>query len=194
MPNGYSSKAVFLDRDGTIIVDKDYLKTPEEVELIPGTIEAIKLFNTLKLPVVVISNQSGVARGYFSEEDVQRVNHRLQSLLQSKGARVDKIYYCPHYPEGVVEKYSVECDCRKPKPGMILKACRDLGITPDGSFVVGDKDSDIILGRAVNALTILVLTGKGETAVQKPDFVAKNILEAAHWIEGRLKYERSTIL
>ena len=179
-------RAVFVDRDGTIIVDKGYLKDPDEVEIIPGAIEAIRIFNSLSFPVIVISNQSGVARGFFSIEDVERVNKHIALLFEKEGAHIDRFYYCPHYPGGVVAEYSYECDCRKPKPGMLLRASEELGIKPSVSFVVGDKDADILLGKAVGATSILVLTGQGNLAKETPDFVAPNILEAAYWIKEKV--------
>ena len=178
-------RAVFVDRDGTIIVDKNYLSDPDEVELIPGAVEALKIFNSLSFLVVVVSNQSGVARGFYSIDDVERVNRHIRLLFEREGAYIDKFYYCPHYSGGVIAEYSYECDCRKPRAGMLLRASSELEIELSRSFVVGDKDADILLGRAVGATCILVLTGQGSLATQKPDFVAKDILEAARWIKKR---------
>jgi len=183
--------AVFIDRDGTLIVDKGYLGDPEGVEFIPNAIEALRILNGLGYIVVVVSNQSGVARGFFTIQDVERVNQRVIELAEKSGARIDAIYYCPHYEGGIVEEYAISCNCRKPAPGLLFRARDELNIDLRGSFVVGDKEADIELAKNVGARGILVLTGYGhETLAQtkvKPDYIAKDILDAAEWIKRNTK-------
>jgi D-glycero-D-manno-heptose 1,7-bisphosphate phosphatase len=179
-------RAVFLDRDGTINVEVGYLSRPEDFALIEGSADAVRRLNEAGFLVVVVSNQSGVARGYFGEEDVRRVNERMERELERAGAHLDAIYYCPHYPEGTVEEYRVECDCRKPGPGMIRRAEKELGIDASDSYVVGDHRGDIMLAKSVDARSILVVTGHGADELEKlrqegvePDHVAKDLAEAA---------------
>lgn len=137
------NKAFFLDRDGTINVDTKYLGNPNEVKLLPGSAEAIKKMNDLGYYVIVISNQSGVARGYFGIKDVELVNERLNELLKEYGAHIDKFYYCPHLSNGIVPAYSVDCDCRKPKLGMFQKAIEDFSLDPQKCYACGDKPRDV---------------------------------------------------
>jgi len=147
-------RAVFLDRDGTLIVDKNYLSDPAGVVLFDRTIESLIRMMQLGLSLVVVSNQSGVGRGYFSMKDVDAVNSRIDSLLRQDGIEIAGWYVCPHAPD---EK----CSCRKPKPGMIEAASQDLGLDPSRSYVIGDKRADVDLALAVGACGILVTTGYG---------------------------------
>ncbi|MFH0800868.1 MAG: D-glycero-beta-D-manno-heptose 1,7-bisphosphate 7-phosphatase [bacterium] len=189
--NTIRTSAVFLDRDGTIIEDADFLADPEDISFIKGAPEALSALQKAGFKLVLISNQSGVARGYFTEEAVQDVHRRLEELLESRGVKLDGVYYCPHLPDGAVEKYRLECNCRKPKTGMIRRAVEELGVDPARSFCVGDKESDIEAGRAAGCRTVLVLTGKGLNTSgaisleNRPDFIAKHIGEAAEWILGQ---------
>jgi D-glycero-D-manno-heptose 1,7-bisphosphate phosphatase len=174
--------AVFLDRDGTINEEVDYLDDPERLRLIPGAGEAIRLLKNAGIPVIVVSNQSGVGRGYFSKATVEAIHQQLAKRLAMHGACVDAIYYCPHHPdEG--------CECRKPKAGMLLQAARKHGIDTRRAFMVGDKVSDLDAGREVGCRTLLVLTGYGEQAretskntVFKPDYISTDLYDAAKWI------------
>jgi D-glycero-D-manno-heptose 1,7-bisphosphate phosphatase len=179
-------KAVFLDRDGTINKEVNYLNHPDQVKLISGSAEGIKLLNENGFTVVVITNQSGVARGIIEEESLPLIKDRLCSLLEEKGAIVDGYYYCPHYPDGKIEKYAFKCDCRKPEPGMLRKAAEDFDIDLKGSYVVGDKACDIKLGKNVGAVSIMVKTGYGEYEAENlelsPDYTADNLFDAAQWI------------
>lgn len=179
-------KAVFLDRDGTINEDVNYLNHPDQIELISGAAEGIKLLSDNDFIVVVITNQSGVARGIIEEENLPLIKERLCSLLEEKGARIDGYYYCPHYPEGKVEKYAVKCDCRKPESGMLRQAAEDLDIDLKESYVVGDKSCDVVLGKNVGAVSIMVKTGYGESEAENckpsPDYTADNLFDAAQWI------------
>ena len=173
--------AVFLDRDGTVIVDKHYLHDPAGVELLPRAAKGLRRMRALGLPLVLVSNQSGVGRGYFSLADVQRVHRRLQELLLEENIELDGIYVCPHAPEEA-------CGCRKPLPGLIEQASRELGLEPGQSFVIGDKPCDVDLGLAVNATTFLVTTVKGGIHATdgscRPHHVVADLLDAARGIEN----------
>ena len=185
-------RAVFLDRDGTIIEEVGYLDRPERVELFPWTIDAVRVLNRAGLAVVLVSNQSGVARGFFSEAIVDAIHQRMGDLLAEGGARIDAYYYCPHHPDGKVPRYTQVCDCRKPGRALVDRAARDLGIDPARSFVVGDRWLDIALGRAVGAQSVLVRTGYGASEEEKPqgdleaDVIVDNLIAASSWILGRL--------
>ncbi len=158
--------ALFLDRDGTVMVDKDYLSDPEQIELIPGAVEALKSARQLGYKLVILSNQSGVARGIFSLAGVERVNARLRQILRDQGVEVDGIFYCPHYPGGSVAEFAVSCDCRKPAPLMAERAARELGIDLQRSIVIGDKEDDLNLARVLGVSGILVRTGHGTKTEQ----------------------------
>lgn len=140
--------AVFLDRDGVLNVDKGYLYKKEEFEWMRGAIAAVKRLNGLGYMVFVVTNQSGVARGYYSEDDVAALHAWMNSELGRQGARIDKFYYCPHYTEGTASEYVIVCQCRKPLPGLILTAFDEWDIDKAGSFLVGDKDSDLAAAAA----------------------------------------------
>ncbi|MDR7866252.1 MAG: HAD family hydrolase [Sporomusaceae bacterium] len=140
--------AAFLDRDGVLNVDKGYLFRSEEFEWIPGAIEAVKLLNARGYLVFVVTNQSGVARGYYGEEDVIRLHDWMNGELARHGTRIDKFYYCPHYTEGTALEYVTACQCRKPLPGLILAAFAEWAIDREKSFLIGDKDSDIAAAAA----------------------------------------------
>jgi D-glycero-D-manno-heptose 1,7-bisphosphate phosphatase len=180
--------AVFLDRDGTLIKDIGYLRFTREVAFYPWSIDAVRALNQAGFPVVVTTNQSGVARGIITEPMIEDVHRHLSMLLDAGGARIDAYYYCPHHPEGTVEIYRTPCDCRKPGCGMIERASADLGLDPGRSFVVGDKWIDVGAGRAAGARTILVRTGYGAAEETEPpadltaDAVVDNLVEAVSWI------------
>jgi D-glycero-D-manno-heptose 1,7-bisphosphate phosphatase len=186
--------AVFFDRDGTLNVDVGYLRSAGEMQLIPGAAEAVRLLNERQILTCIISNQSGVARGYFTEADLVPIHDRLQELLAGGGAHIDRIYYCPHHPTEGRPPYNIECSCRKPYTGMLRKATEEFPIALESSFVVGDKALDIQVGKAAGACSILVLTGFGGSAVEEcrrngalPDFVAPTIVEAVHYILHHLE-------
>lgn len=177
--------AVFLDRDGTINVEVGYLSRPEDFRLIDGSAGAIRRLNEAGFLVVVVSNQSGVARGYFGEDAVAKVNETMTRELEKLGARLDAIYYCPHFSDGVVEQYRRECDCRKPRPGMVRQAQKDFDLDMRRSYVVGDHRGDILLAKNVGVRSILVVTGHGAEELEKlrgegvqPDWVVNNLAEA----------------
>lgn len=156
--------AIFLDRDGVIIDDVNYLATPDQVRFIPGSIEAIASLNRAGWPVIVVTNQAGVARGYFPQQAVVRVHRHIADQLAEMSARIDAFYYCPHHPEGEVEAYRLACRCRKPRPGMLRRAANEHGLDLDRSWLIGDRVSDLEAGAAVGARTILVRTGYGAAA------------------------------
>ena len=198
-----------MDRDGTITKEKNYISDPKKVELLPTSAEAIKLLNSKEFKVLVVTNQSGVERGYFSLETLHKVNKKILGLLKPEGAHIDKIYFCPHRPED-------NCECRKPNPGMLNQAKKEFNVDLKHSYIIGDRPEDIELGRRAGLKTILVLTGYGKEVLKlikpefeikelseteeilsdygkstlrsvNPDFVAKNLLEAANWICEKIK-------
>lgn len=148
--------AIFLDRDGTINVEKHYLYKLEDWEWIPGAIETIGEFNKAGYSVVIVSNQAGIARGYYGEVDLQRLNQFIQKELAKTGAQVDRFYHCPHHPE-----FTGECDCRKPKCGMLLRATLELNLDLTRSWLIGDKLTDIQAARAAGVKAVMVRTGYG---------------------------------
>ena len=183
-----SDSAVFLDRDGTLIEEVGYLDRPERVELYPWSVDAIRALNRAGFRIVLVSNQSGVARGFFSEEVVQKVHDRIAELLARGGAAIDAYYYCPHHPDGKVPAYARACDCRKPGRALVDRAVRELGVNPARSFTVGDRWLDIALARTIGAQGLLVRTGYGLTEENRPpeglaaDAVVDNLVQAAGWI------------
>jgi D-glycero-D-manno-heptose 1,7-bisphosphate phosphatase len=188
-----SRPAVFFDRDNTLIVSDGYLGDPEKVVLIAGAADLIARVRKLGYAVVVVSNQSGVARGMFDETATQAVNARVQQLLLQANpqAHIDAHEYCPHHPEAPVEKYRVRCDCRKPKPGMILKAARELDLDLSRSWLVGDAPRDIEAGKAAGCRTILFVDealaaspAAMESGKVEPDYRVATLSEAAKIIEG----------
>jgi D-glycero-D-manno-heptose 1,7-bisphosphate phosphatase len=181
--------AVFVDRDGTINQEVGYIGQVKDLMLIPGSAEAIRLVNQSGRKVVVISNQSGVARGYFDEQVVETINAALVNMLAAEHAQVDGIYYCPHHPKGY-PPYNIECSCRKPASGMLLQATDDLNIDLTKSAVIGDKYTDVLTGHRLGIPGLLVCTGFGEGEIEKysvtwnraPDFIAADLLEAVRWL------------
>lgn len=160
-------KAVFLDRDGTINEEVDFLHRPEEMALIPGAARAIRRLREGGFFVVVVTNQSGVGRGYYSEADVENLHRHMAEELAQEGASIDAWYFCPHHPEKAMESYRVECDCRKPLPGMLHAGAADLDINLSASYMVGDKLADIGAARAAGCFPILVATGYGQGVAAK---------------------------
>lgn len=177
-----AAPAVFLDRDGTINVDIGYLSNPADLVLLPGVVAAIRAFNRAGWLVVVISNQSGIGRGYFDETVLAAVHARLIDGLAAGGARIDAIYYCPHHP-------AAGCNCRKPATGLIERARQERGIDLSRSWVIGDKLSDIELGRRAGCRTALVLAGaKGgaSPSICPADLLVRDLAEAAAGILGQV--------
>lgn len=153
-------RAVFLDRDGTINIEKEYLYQAKEFEFIPGVPEAIRLLNEAGIMVVVVTNQSGVARGYYTEDDVEILHRHIAQELKLHEAHIDAWLYCPHHPDGR-GSYALPCMCRKPLPGMLFEAATRYDIDLDDSIMIGDKQADIEAGIAAGCQTILVRTGYG---------------------------------
>lgn len=182
--------AVFIDRDGTLIADAEYLCDPDKLELFEESAASLKKLNDANILAILVTNQSGVARGYFDENTVNLLNQKLSDELKKQNASLDAVYYCPHHKNGAVEKYKKECDCRKPKTGLIKQAINDFKeIDLKKSYVIGDKASDIELAKNAGCKSILVKTGYGkqvlEGSYQKyidPDFIAENMKDAVEWI------------
>jgi len=164
---GEAAPAVFFDRDGTVIVDKHFLSEPDQIEFEKGAVEAMRKVHRLGFKIVVISNQSGVARGLFDEATVRQINARLVESLAQQQVEVDAVYYCPHYAKGTVAEYAFECGCRKPAPGMLEEAARQLNIDLRKSYAVGDKLDDVFLGFTSPVRGLLVRTGKGAAEEQR---------------------------
>jgi D-glycero-D-manno-heptose 1,7-bisphosphate phosphatase len=187
-----AGRAAFLDRDGTIIEEVGYLDRPERVVFYPWTIDAIRVLNRAGIAVVMVTNQSGVARGFFAEAVVDEVHRHMAAMLAEGGARIDAYYYCPHHPDGKVPGYAQVCDCRKPGRALVDRAVREFGIDPARSFVVGDRWVDVALAHTIGAGAILVRTGYGMSEELKPpanltaDVVVDNLIAAASWMLGRL--------
>lgn len=183
-------KCIFLDRDGNINVEKDYLHKVEEFEFIDGAREAIKIFNELGYLVVVVTNQSGVARGYYDENSVKTLHDYLQKEVEKIGGHIDGFYYCPHHPEKGIGEYKLDCNCRKPEPGMFLEAQKDLDIDFSSSIMVGDKISDVKAGENLGMRSILVRTGHGleeEKKIKNSCEVHENLYEFAKKLEKESK-------
>ncbi len=198
-PSGEVMKAaVFLDRDGTLNEEVGYINHIDRFRLFPWSAAAVKKLNHAGIPVVVLTNQSGVARGYFPESLVREIHVRLEEDLGRCGAHLDGIYYCPHHPDAKIPAYRESCDCRKPAVGMMRRAAGDLDLDLMASFVVGDRYQDISMGLHAGARGVLILTGygKGEYQYQKdtwprqPDHVAVNLLEAVDWILTQIGQEQ----
>jgi D-glycero-D-manno-heptose 1,7-bisphosphate phosphatase len=180
--------AVFLDRDGTMIREVGYLRSPVQLRLLPRAASAIKRLNDAGFAVIVTTNQSGIARGILTEADLALTNEALQRRLARRGARVDAFHFCPHHPEVGPPKYRRRCRCRKPSPGMLLRAARELDLDLSRSFAVGDSARDLLAGRNAGARAILVRTGYGrrtevEYAEELPaDHVADDLAAAVEWV------------
>ncbi|HNU86153.1 MAG TPA: HAD family hydrolase [Syntrophales bacterium] len=176
--------AVFLDRDGTISEEVNYLSRMEQLRLYPQTLEAIRLITDAGMKAVVVTNQSGIARGYFTEDFVRSVHDRINELLRAGGARIDGFYVCPHHPVYGNGIYKQDCDCRKPKPGLLLQAAAELDIDLARSYMVGDMLKDIEAGKNAGAKGVLVRTGYGVNIVRTdmPAYIAEDVLDAVQWI------------
>ena len=179
-----------MDRDGTVSHEVGYINHVSRMRPYSFTSEAVRLIRDADLLAVLVTNQAGVARGYFEEDMVRRVHDRLQGILALDGTALDAIYYCPHHPTAGDPPYRVNCDCRKPQPGMLIRAVADLDIDLERSFMVGDKISDVEMAVDLGMTGILVKTGYGRGELEnqshrwqkQPHFIAENLLEAAKWI------------
>lgn len=188
--NMQKKPAVFLDRDGTINEEMGYINHPDRFRLLPGVIEAIRLLNRNDFITIIVTNQAGIARGYFTEEMLKKIHNNLRSQLQDSGVFIDAIYYCPHHPDVGKEPYRYRCNCRKPLPGMIEKACKDFPVDLNCSYLVGDRYKDMIFAKRFSLTSVMVLTGYGQGEYQyqreswkvQPDYIAGNLFEAVRWI------------
>lgn len=181
-----TNQAVFLDKDGTLIKDVPYNVNPDLIELTYGAIEGLQLLQSFGYKLIVISNQSGVARGYFSESKLEGVQEHLSKVLLEQGIKLDGFYYCPHHPDGVVTEYAINCDCRKPEPGLILRASSEHDINLSDSWFIGDILNDVEAGHRSGCKTILIDNGN-ETEWQLspmriPNHVVNDIATAAQII------------
>jgi D-glycero-D-manno-heptose 1,7-bisphosphate phosphatase len=184
-----SRPAVFIDRDGTLTDEVGYVNHPSRLRLLPRSAEAIRRLNAAGIAAVVVTNQAGIARGYFSEEVLHAVNDALTAELGRAGARLDGLYVCAHHPSEGEPPWRAQCECRKPRPGLLLRAAAELGLDLPRSTMVGDKPSDLAVGRAVGAAGVLVLTGYGlgeweyrrQHFGTEPDHVAADLLDAVEW-------------
>lgn len=183
--------AVFFDRDGTLNVEAGYIKILENLVLAENAAEAIKKLNDNDILSILVTNQTGPARDYYAETHVKDLNNRLESLLKAENAYLDKMYYCPHLKTGIVKEYSFDCDCRKPKTGLIDQALKDFPQIEAGkSYVVGDKATDIELAHNAGCKGILLTTGYGQQVLDgtyqnlncKPAYITDNVLDAVNWI------------
>lgn len=184
------NRAVFLDRDGTIVEERDYLARREELRFIPGSKEAIKRLRDAGFKIVVVTNQSGIARGYFTEQTIHDIHETIQQRLRPLGTRIDGFYYCPHHPSKGLARYRMKCNCRKPGPGMFLQAVRELGLDLNKSFLVGDSVEDIRAAQNLRIKPILVLTGYGRESrhyVPREVITVRRLADAAELI---LKVEK----
>lgn len=190
-------KAIFIDRDGTLIKEKDFLQDTNEVEPEENSVEALKIAKEAGYKIIIISNQSGVARGYFDEAKVSEINHKVSDIFAESGVNIDQFLFCPHLKGAKNPQYDVECNCRKPAPGMIETALEHFNISPSKSFVIGDKLADVGLGYLVGGKSILVRTGYGQkqekllrsTLTPRPEKVLNNLFEAVKYITGQLDRE-----
>jgi D-glycero-D-manno-heptose 1,7-bisphosphate phosphatase len=182
-------RAVFIDRDGTLTEEVGYVNHPARLRLLPRSAEAIRRLNESGVAAVVVTNQAGIARGYFSEEVLQAVHEALHHQLKRAGAHLDGVYVCPHHPSEGAPPYRADCTCRKPKPGLLQRAAAELDLDLGRSVLVGDKASDLVAARAVGSRSVLVLTGYGlgewehrrATFPSPPDHVAEDLLGAVEW-------------
>ncbi|SNZ02845.1 D-glycero-D-manno-heptose 1,7-bisphosphate phosphatase [Persephonella hydrogeniphila] len=173
------NKAVFLDRDGVINEDYGFVHRIEDFFIYPEVFPALKKLQEAGFKLLIVTNQSGIAVGYYTEEDFKKVTDYMLSVFKKEGIKIDKVYYCPHHPEGVVPEYTIKCDCRKPESGMIRQGIKEFNIDPSKSFLIGDKENDIKAAHKEGIKAALVKTGQGLKYVDntEADFVGENILD-----------------
>jgi D-glycero-D-manno-heptose 1,7-bisphosphate phosphatase len=182
--------AVFIDRDGTINEQMGYINHPSRFIILPGVPEAFKILNQAGFLAIIVSNQSGVARGYFPMELLYDIHSTMNESVNRHGGRIDGIYFCPHYPKGSVQEYAFDCDCRKPRTGLIEEARRDFEIDLSRSYMVGDHYTDLELADRAGIKGILVRTGYGTGVIEynlpsmttKPAYIAVDLLDAVKWV------------
>jgi len=192
-----TQQAVFLDRDGTLNEDAGYPGNFGQITIYPGSFEAVRGLNEAGLLAIVVSNQSGVGRGFFGEADVELIHREMGAAFASRGARIDAFYFCPHFEGGADPRYAVACDCRKPRPGLALRAAADFDLDLARSYMIGDKPDDIAFARNIGAAPVLVLTGQGRASRMRvralspdPVHVASGVLSAVRWIIRRERRAR----
>ena len=172
-------KLILLDRDGTVNDEVNYLSSPDQLKLIPGAAKGIRRLNQAGYAVAIVTNQSGIARGYLDVAALENIHFHLRGLLAAEEAVIDGIFSCPHLP-------SENCECRKPRIKLALDAAREIGTTLEGAVVIGDKECDVLLGKAINAKTILVRTGHGTKYAlnpkAEPDIILADLQKATDWI------------
>lgn len=182
--------AVFVDRDGTLTDEVGYVNHPRRLRLLPRSAAAIRRLNEADVPVVLVTNQSGIAKGYFSPEVLEVVHATLEAQLRAEGARLDGVYTCTHHPSEGEPPFRTDCDCRKPKPGLLRRAATEMGLDLRRSWMIGDKPSDLAAATPVGAQPVLVLTGYGlgeweyhrARFAVTPAYVADDLLDAVEWI------------
>ena len=194
-----TQQAIFIDRDGTLIEEIGHLHRAEDIRIYPEAFEAVRKVNQRGTLAIVITNQSAIARGLLNEEELGHLHRSLQATFQREEARIDAFYYCPHHPEAGTGTYTQECTCRKPQPGMLLRAARELQLELATSYMIGDKLVDVEAGHRAGCQAVLIKTGYGEgelqlldegqasaplseNSLQRPDHVAENVLRAIDWI------------
>ncbi len=191
-------KAVFLDRDDTIIADPGYINDPAQVKLLPGVTTALKELHNLGFKLIVITNQSGIARGILSEQQLDAIHKRLKQLLSYESVYLDGIYYCPYHPEGTIAKYTKESDLRKPNSGMILKAAEEMKINLAKSWMIGDSDRDTLAGKTAGCKTILVQPSPSQAEIKytahNADFTASNMKEAVNIIKMHYRRDEKPVV
>lgn len=192
-------KAIFIDRDGTLIEEKHHLVSSDQVHVFPQSFEALQLINRSGALAVLVTNQSVIARGLLTESGLAEIHRSLETILAAKGVHLDAIYYCPHHPEAGTSSYTTDCTCRKPAPGMLIRAARDLHLDLDHCVYIGDTLTDIEAGHRARAVSVLVRTGYGSEVEARlteederlsperyPDFIASDILQAVKWSLERI--------
>jgi D-glycero-D-manno-heptose 1,7-bisphosphate phosphatase len=178
-------KAAFIDRDGVINEERDYVHRIEDFHLLPGVVDGLRLLQDAGFQIVVVTNQAGIARGLYGEAEFEALTKYMVALLADAGVAVAAVYHCPHHPAAGLDAYRRDCDCRKPRPGMLLAAAADLGLALDQSVLVGDKRSDIEAGRAAGVpRCVLVTSGHALSDAERAaaDSVQPGLLDAARWL------------
>ena len=193
-PASTGRPAVFMDRDGCLIEEAGYINHPSRVRMLPRSPAAVARLNRAGIAAVMATNQAGIARDYFSRETLDAVNAEVEGQLADQGAKLDALYVCTHHPTAGQPPFRLECECRKPKPGLLLRAAAEMSLDLSRSVMIGDKPSDIRAGQAAGVATVLVLTGygRGEWEYRRhewtlgPDHVAEDLFDAVLWALGRL--------
>jgi D-glycero-D-manno-heptose 1,7-bisphosphate phosphatase len=191
------NKAIFLDKDGTLIPDIPYNVDPEKITLEKDAVAGLRKLQDLGYKLIIISNQSGVARGYFTEDKLLAVKKRMEELFLHNNIKLDAFYYCPHHPDGTVQGYNIDCNCRKPAPGMLMRAAADHNISLPDSWMIGDILNDVEAGNRAGCKTILIDNGNEtewiQGAYRKPTLVNKTINEATDALLQMRKYELAEV-